>query len=103
MDNPGGYLYRAGRIHATTIIRRRPVFSSPPEPSGDGLQVEPGLPAALAHLSEPQRVAVMLTNGFGWTYREVDSHLGVGVSTVQTHATRGMAKLRHELKVETRA
>ncbi len=103
MDNPGGYLYRLGRNHATTMLRRRPVFSSPPEPSGDGPWVEPGLPAALAHLSEVQRVVVMLIHGFGWTYREAAAHLGVGVSTVQTHAERGMAKLRHKLKVETHA
>jgi hypothetical protein len=44
----------------------------------------------------------MLIHGFGWTYREMTSHLGVGVSTVQTHAQM-IANLRHELKVEPHA
>jgi DNA-directed RNA polymerase specialized sigma24 family protein len=103
MANPAGYLYRLGKNRATTVLRRRRVFPLPPRPSEDGPWVEPGLPAALAHLSEGQRVAVLLIHGFGWTYREVADHLGVKISTAQTHAERGMAKLRHHLKVETHA
>jgi DNA-directed RNA polymerase specialized sigma24 family protein len=103
MGNPAGYLYRLGRNHAMSLLRRRRVFPYPPPPSDEGPWVEPGLPAALSHLSEAQRVAVLLIHGFGWTYREVADHLDVGISTVQTHAERGMAKLRHELKVETHA
>jgi DNA-directed RNA polymerase specialized sigma24 family protein len=103
MTNPGGYLYRLGKNRATTVLRRRRVFPFSPQPSEDGPWIEPGLPAALARLSKGQRVAVLLIHGFGWTYREVADHLGVGISTVQTHAERGMAKLRYELKVETHA
>lgn len=103
MDNPAGYLYRLGKNRAIAVLRRRRVFPLPPDRSDDDPWVEPGLPAALAHLSESQRVAVLLIHGFGWTYREVATHLGVGTSTVQTHAERGMAKLRHDLKVETHA
>jgi DNA-directed RNA polymerase specialized sigma24 family protein len=101
MDNPVGYLYRLGRNRGVSMLRRRPVFSPPhPGPPADGPWVEPGLPAAVARLSEKQRVAVLLVHGFGWTFREVADHLGVGPSTVQVHVERGMAKLRHDLKVE---
>ena len=62
--------------------------------------VEPGLPAALAHLPESQRVAVILLYGFQWTHTEVASMLGVAKTTVQTHAERGLAHLRKELGVE---
>jgi DNA-directed RNA polymerase specialized sigma24 family protein len=103
MENPAGYLYRLGKNRGASVFRRRPVFPLPPEPPADGPWVEPGLPSALAQLSEMQRVAVLLIHGFGWTYREVAEHLGVAVGTVQTHAERGMAKLRHDLKVEVHA
>lgn len=104
MGNPVGYLYRLGRNRGVSMLRRKPVFSPlPSAPSNDGPWVEPGLPAALSRLSERQRVAVLLIHGFDWTFREVADHLGVGVSTVQVHLERGMARLRHDLKVETHA
>lgn len=46
MENPGGYLYRLGKNNATTLLRRRPMFPPPPEPSGDGPWVEPGTPSS---------------------------------------------------------
>jgi DNA-directed RNA polymerase specialized sigma24 family protein len=102
MTNPPGYLYRVGRNRGVSMLRRRPVFSPPSSiSSNDGPWVEPGLPSALARLSEKQRVAVLLVHGFDWTFREVADHLGVAVSTVQVHLERGMARLRHDLKVES--
>ena len=59
--------------------------------------VEPGLPAALACLSERQRTAVMLVYGLEWSFAEVAELLDVSKGTVQTQAGRGMAKLRKEL------
>jgi RNA polymerase sigma factor (sigma-70 family) len=63
-------------------------------PEGGIPHVEPGLPAALASLSENQRVAVILVAGFGWRLREVAELRGVSISTVQNHLERGMKKLR---------
>ncbi len=103
MENPAGYLYRVGRSRATSMLRRRPLFPPPDRPSGGSPWVEPGLPVALASLSEMQRVCVMLIHSFGWTFREVASYLEVAVSTVQVHTERGMARLRAELKVEVDA
>ncbi len=103
MENPGGYLFRLGRNRGLSMLRRRPAFSLPRDLSGDSPWFEPGLPPALARLPERQRVAVLLIHGFSWTYREVAAHLGVEISTVQSHVERGMARLRHQLKVGTDA
>lgn len=103
MHNPAGYLYRLGRNRGISALRRRrPVFPLP-DRSPDAPWVEPGLPAALARLSETQRVAVLLIHSFGWTYREVADHLGIAAGTVQVHVQRGIAKLRHDLKVDVHA
>jgi DNA-directed RNA polymerase specialized sigma24 family protein len=104
MDNPVGYLYRLGKNRGISMLRRRrPAFPSPSAPSSDGPWVEPGLPAAVARLSETQRVAVLLVHAFGWTYREVAEHMSVAVGTVQVHVERALTRLRHDLKVETHA
>lgn len=103
MSNPAGYLYRLGRNRGLTSFRKRPKVGSGSEVSSDDHLVEPGLAAALARLSESQRTAVLLIHGFGWTYREVATHLGIAVGSVQNHVDRGMTKLRRDLKVEINA
>lgn len=99
-DNPVGYLWGVGRHKAVAgpLSRRHPQL--PAVETARLPWVEPGLPAALAHLSESQRVAVILLYGFEWTHAEVASMLGVAKTTVQTHAERGLAHLRKELGVE---
>lgn len=97
LDNPAGYLWGVGRNHARRAPRSRPVF---PEPAtGEMPWIEPGLPAAMATLSEKQRIAVMLVHGLEWTYGEAAELLGVSKSTVQTQAERGMARLRSQVGV----
>lgn len=103
MANPAGYLYRLGRNRGLRLHRRPPLFPPAVSAAEDTPWIEPGLPDALAHLSEPQRVAVLLIHGFGWSYREVAEYLRVSAGTVQKHAERGMARLRDELKVEIHA
>jgi DNA-directed RNA polymerase specialized sigma24 family protein len=95
--NPAGYLFGVGRNKAKRHVSRRPVFPVPP--AGHDLVVEPGLPAALSRLSEKQRTTVLLVYGDEWTHAEVAQFLGVSVSTVQTHAERGIAKLRRSIGV----
>ncbi len=92
MENAAGYLYRVGRSKTRRIRRATPLLVDMPE--GGIPHVEPGLPAALASLSENQRVAVILVAGFGWKLREVAELRGVSTSTVQNHLERGMKKLR---------
>jgi DNA-directed RNA polymerase specialized sigma24 family protein len=99
MANPVGYLYVVGRSKGRKLISyRRPVF--PPIPEDSTPWFEPGLPAALAALPEKERTVLLLLHGYGWHMVEVADTLGVSKSTVQTHAERGMRKLRHRLGVE---
>ena len=61
MDNPAGYLYRVAHNHARKV-RNRCRVSLPQAPLAAVPWVEPGLPSALARLSERQRVAVYLAD-----------------------------------------
>ncbi len=96
MENPAGYLYRVGR-HAHKLRRPRPEFLPVPNPGIP--DVEPGLPNALARLSERQRTAVVLCYGLGWTRQEVADLQGVSINSVGAHLSRGLAKLRSYLGV----
>ncbi len=94
LDNPSGYLYRLGHRRA---LRRRLVPRLGSEPVSDMPWYEPRLSPALAGLSARQRQAVMLVEGYQFTFREAAAVLGVAVSSVQTHHERGMARLRAAL------
>jgi RNA polymerase sigma-70 factor (ECF subfamily) len=96
MDNPAGYLYRVGQ--SKTRERLRPPLFLPIASSGEPW-TEPELPAALDALSERERVAVVLIEGFGWTYREVAEMTDVSVSSIQSYRDRGLRKLRAALGV----
>jgi DNA-directed RNA polymerase specialized sigma24 family protein len=97
MENPTGYLYRVGQS------RTRPRLVPPLfPPLGDDRTdpwFEPELPAALEALSERERVATVLIEGFGWTYREVAEMTDVSISSVQSYRERGLQKLRAALGV----
>lgn len=95
-DNPVGYLYRVGQSRSRP--RKQPVPDVVPAGGGDPW-TEPGLPAAVAELSEQERLAVVLIEGFGWTYREVAELAGVTVSSVQSYRERALRKLRTALGV----
>lgn len=98
MDNPAGYLYVMGRDRGRKMSRRRTVVLLPVEEARTPW-VEPGLVDALARLPERQRVVVMLLYCFDWTMSEAAEFLGVGKSTVQSYAERGLSKLRSSLGV----
>ncbi len=100
MDNPAGYLYVVGRDRGRRMQRRRRVALMPVDTERTPW-VEPGLPDALARLPEQQRVVVVLLHCFEWTMSEVADLLGISKSTVQTHARRGLTRLRKRLKVTT--
>jgi RNA polymerase sigma factor (sigma-70 family) len=100
MDNAAGYLYRTGLNWGRKSRRRRDLVF--PEASQSETEwYEPGLPAALASLSDQQRVVVFLVHGHQWSLSEVAALLEISKGTVQTHMERGMERLRRELKVET--
>lgn len=98
MDNPAGYLYRVGRDHARRA-RSRGVLA-PQTVAHPDWWVEPGLPAALARLSERQRLVVALLYGYQWSMGEVAALLDVSKGTVQSYADRGLRRLRRKLGVE---
>jgi len=94
--NPVGYLFGVGRNTARRT--RRTCQPDLPAVRSEGMPwVEPGLPAALATLSERQREVVMLLHCFDWTLGEVADVLGMSKGTVQVHERRGLARLRREL------
>ncbi len=98
MENPAGYLYRVGRDHARrTRTRRSP---APQTVAHREWWVEPGLPAALARLSERQRLVVGLLYGYQWSMCGVAAVLDVSKGTVQSYADRGLKRLRRKLGVE---
>ena len=66
MANPAGYLYRVARSRA----RRRRSRLLFPEVSASMPDVEPGLPGALAQLSERQRTTVLLVHGWNGLKRK---------------------------------
>lgn len=98
MGNPAGYLYRVGYDRARRMKRRR--LQLPAVRSQRQLWVEPGLPNAVASLSEKQRMVVVLLHGYQWSMAEVAEYLGVSKGTVQTHGQRGLNQLRKKLGVE---
>jgi DNA-directed RNA polymerase specialized sigma24 family protein len=99
MDNPVGYLYVVGRDRGRKGARKRPVLLLPVD-SPSIPWIEPGLVGALEDLPERQRVVVMLIYCFEWSFSETAELLGLSKSTIQSHAERGLSKLRHKLGVE---
>ena len=97
MTNPVGYLYRVGQSRARRY--RRPARHFPASPAHHEHEFEPALPSALESLTDKQRTVVLLIHSFGWLMTEVAEVLGVGLTTVQKHEERGMAKLRQALEV----
>jgi len=99
MENPAGYLYRVALNHARKTRTRRRV--SLPQAALEKVPwVEPGLPDALARLSQQQRVAVYLVFGHEWSMSEVAELLGVTKATVQSYSDRALEKLRRKLGVD---
>jgi RNA polymerase sigma-70 factor (ECF subfamily) len=96
MANPAGYVYRVARSRARRR-RSRPLF---PDVSAALPDVEPGLPRALAQLSERQRIAVLLVHGWDWSHEDVAALMGISVSSVRNHLGRGLARLRDLLGVQ---
>ena len=100
VDNPGGYLYRVG-VRRAQRGRWKPALTRAFDraTTDRAAWVEPGLSAALGRLSPNQRQAVVLVEGYGFSYSEVAELLGVRRATVQTHVTRALERLRIELGV----
>jgi RNA polymerase sigma-70 factor (ECF subfamily) len=101
VENPAGYLYRVGQNRGRRL--RRPLLLPDPPPVQSEPLVEPGLPAALARLSDRQRVSVMLVHGGGWTLTETAELLGISAGSVSRHVDRALSRLRRSLEVNVDA
>jgi RNA polymerase sigma-70 factor (ECF subfamily) len=99
MDSPVGYLYRVGR--SSQRRRKEPRWTEAPQDHTP--HFEPGLPTAIAALSEKQRLAVVLVHAYGWNRRETADIVGISVSSIDTHLSRGLSRLRKSLGAETNA
>ena len=99
MANAAGYLFRVGQTAGRRLGRRRPVVLPVP-PAHREPWIEPGLPDALAALSELQRTVIGLRHGHQWSLSEVAELLGLSKSTVANHERRGLQKLRRKLGVK---
>jgi len=93
--NLPGYLFRVGQSRGRR--RRQPVIFAVAECTDYAF--EPGLPQALASLTQRQRLAVVLVHGYGYTLREVAELTGIRPTTVQNHLARGLARLRSRMGV----
>jgi len=93
--NLPGYLFRVGQSRGRR--RRQPVVFAVPECTDYAF--EPGLPQALASLTQRQRLAVVLVHGYGYTLREVAELTGIRPTTVQNHLARGLSRLRSRMGV----
>jgi DNA-directed RNA polymerase specialized sigma24 family protein len=90
--NLPGYLFRVGQTRGRR--RRQPLPKLFDIGVGGDYSFEPGLPKALATLTQRQRLAVVLVHGYGYTLREVAELTGIRPTTVQNHLSRGLARLR---------
>lgn len=100
MENPGGYLYRVGRNWGRRRLRTAKPGLFFPAVTEEMPWVEPGLPGALARLSERQRTAVVLVHGAGWSLAEVAVLMGVSRGAVHKHVERALASLGESLEVD---
>lgn len=96
LANPIGYLYRVGQSRTRSrkqgFIRWEGDVGMP--------DIEPGLPDAMAKLPPKQAAAVWLVKACGWTNIQAAEALDVSPSTVATHVSRGMDRLRRQLGVD---
>jgi RNA polymerase sigma factor (sigma-70 family) len=104
MDNPVGYLFRAGQSRVRPLLRDRQIVgpaTSTAEPTDVAAPpwFEPKLAAALNALTAHQRAAVVLAHGFGYSHAEIAEVLGTRRSTVQNHVERAMRRLRDAMEV----
>ena len=99
MGNPVGYLYRVGQ--SSQRRHKEPRWIEAPQDHTP--HFEPGLPAAIAALSEKQRLAVVLVHAYGWNRKEVADIVGISVSSIDTHLSRGLSRLRRSLGAESNA
>ena len=101
MENPAGYLFRVGATHARRDIRRAGRHTIlAVEPSTTDRPVDIDLQRALIHLKWEQRVSLLLVHAHGHSYASASEILGIPVTSITNHLTRGLERLRTLLEEE---
>jgi len=99
MEHPVAYLFRVGLSKS----RGRKQGRLPAPPSREIAQVEPALVEAMQRLPRRQREVVWLVEACEWTPTEAAEALGMSLSAVRTHRSRGLERLRQHLGVAAHA
>ncbi|MCB1299519.1 MAG: hypothetical protein KDB08_11130 [Microthrixaceae bacterium] len=99
MEYPVAYLFRVGLSKS----RRRKEGRLPAPPPSEIAHVEPALVSAMRRLPRRQREVVWLVEACEWTPTETAEALGLSLSAVRTHRSRGLEQLRQHLGVTTNA
>ncbi len=99
MEYPVAYLFRVGLSKS----RRRKQGRLPASPPHEFALVEPTLISSMQRLPRRQREVVWLVDACEWTPTEVAEALGLSLSAVRAHRSRGLKRLRQHLGVDTNA
>ena len=100
MEYPVPYLFRVGLSKS----RRRKQGRLPASPPRHDISyVEPALISSMQQLPRRQREVVWLVEACEWTPTETAEALGLSLSAVRTHRSRGLDSLRQHLGVDINA
>ena len=99
MEHPVPYLLRVGLSKSRTRKQGRLGAMAPPQTP----DVEPRLVSAMHQLPRRQREVVWLVEACDWTPTEAAAALGLSLSAVRTHRSRGLERLRQHLGVDINA
>ena len=104
LDDPGAYVRRAivnARTSGWRRTRRTVTVAEPPDRAAPdayaAVDDRSALTVALASLSRPQRVVLLLRHLDGWDYPAIADALSLPQATVRSHHARGLARLRAAL------
>jgi DNA-directed RNA polymerase specialized sigma24 family protein len=98
LRQPGAYLRQVVVHRCHSVLRRRRLVQRQAPAPPPGLTPEADLLwDVLGHLSEPQRIAVVLRYYGGLRASEIAAVLDVPSATVRSHLRRALAALRKEL------
>lgn len=99
MEYPVAYLFRVGLSKSRHRLQGR----LPAPPPHESAHVEPALISSMQQLPRRQREVVWLIEACEWTPTEAAEALGLSLSAIRTHRTRGLECLRRHLGVDTHA
>jgi RNA polymerase sigma factor (sigma-70 family) len=103
MDDPTGYLYRTAmnafrsRYRRATMALRRRLGAPRTDDGLAAVEERAAIVAAMAHLSEKQRAALVLTDLLGFSSEESGAILGITPGAVRTLASRARSELRRRM------